>query len=121
MLEGWSLGRPSVTLAVNPSDLLTADRLGICAGGDLQIMAAALVALRMAPHARDYLFASHRSAEPGHMHVLGALDLQPVLELDMRLGEGSGAALAMGIIDAACRVMSGMATFAEAGVSEAAE
>lgn len=95
---------------------------GVCVVADGFIAgAAALVALRMAPHARDYLFASHRSAEPGHMHVLGALDLQPVLELDMRLGEGSGAALAMGIIDAACRVMSGMATFAEAGVSEAAE
>jgi nicotinate-nucleotide--dimethylbenzimidazole phosphoribosyltransferase len=81
--------------------------------------AAALAAVRMAPAARDYLFASHRSAEPGHAHVLHALDLAPVLDLDMRLGEGSGAALAMGVIDAACRVMSGMATFSEAGVSEA--
>jgi nicotinate-nucleotide--dimethylbenzimidazole phosphoribosyltransferase len=64
------------------------------------------------------VFASHRSAEPGHRVVLRALGLRPVLELDMRLGEGTGGALAMEIIDAACAVMSGMATFAEAGVSE---
>lgn len=80
--------------------------------------AAALVALRICPAAADYLFASHRSAEPGHSVVLDALGLEPVLELDMRLGEGTGAALAMGIMDAACRMLSGMATFAEAGVAE---
>jgi nicotinate-nucleotide--dimethylbenzimidazole phosphoribosyltransferase len=79
--------------------------------------AATLVALRLAPSARPWVFASHRSAEPGHRVVLGALGIRPVLELDMRLGEGTGAALAMEIIDAACAVMSGMATFAEAGVS----
>jgi nicotinate-nucleotide--dimethylbenzimidazole phosphoribosyltransferase len=79
---------------------------------------AALVALRLAAASHDYLFASHRSAEPGHGAVLEALGLDPVLDLDMRLGEGSGAALAMGLIDAACRTMSGMATFAEAGVSD---
>jgi nicotinate-nucleotide--dimethylbenzimidazole phosphoribosyltransferase len=95
---------------------------GVCVVSDGFIAgSAALVAVALAPHARDYLFASHRSAEPGHAHVLHQLDLQPVLDLDMRLGEGSGAALAMGILDAACRVMSGMRTFAEAGVSEAAE
>ena len=80
--------------------------------------AATLIALGMAPAARPWVFASHRSAEPGHAVVLRALGLRPVLELDMRLGEGTGAALAMGIMDAACRMMSGMATFAEAGVSE---
>jgi glycosyltransferase involved in cell wall biosynthesis len=51
MLEGWSLGRPSVTLVVNPSGLLTADRLGICAGGDIQVMAAAIAALLAEPAA----------------------------------------------------------------------
>jgi nicotinate-nucleotide--dimethylbenzimidazole phosphoribosyltransferase len=79
--------------------------------------AATLVALDVAPAARPWVFASHRSAEPGHAVVLRALGLRPVLELDMRLGEGTGAALAMEIMDAACAVMSGMATFGEAGVS----
>lgn len=79
--------------------------------------AATLVALRLAPTATPWVFASHRSAEPGHRVVLEALGTRPVLELDMRLGEGTGAALAMGLIEAACCVMSGMATFAEAGVT----
>jgi nicotinate-nucleotide--dimethylbenzimidazole phosphoribosyltransferase len=83
--------------------------------------AATLVALGIAPGARPWVFASHRSAEPGHAIVLRALGLRPVLELDMRLGEGTGAALAMEIMDAACAVMSGMATFGEAGVSERAD
>jgi len=78
--------------------------------------AAALAAVRLCPNASDTLFASHRSTEPGHTVVLDALGLKPVLELDMRLGEGTGAALSMGIMDAAARVISGMATFAEAGV-----
>jgi nicotinate-nucleotide--dimethylbenzimidazole phosphoribosyltransferase len=72
----------------------------------------------MAPGVAPWVFASHRSAEPGHGIVLEALGLVPVLDLDMRLGEGTGAALAMGIIDAACVMMSGMATFAEAGVTD---
>lgn len=80
--------------------------------------AATLVALSIAPAARPWVFASHRSAEPGHRVVLEALGLRPVLELDMRLGEGTGGALAMELMDAACAVMSGMATFAEAGVSD---
>jgi len=80
--------------------------------------AAALAAVRIAPDTAGYIIASHLSTEPGHRAVLEALDLEPLLELDMRLGEGSGAALGMGVIDAACRVMSGMATFAEAGVSD---
>jgi nicotinate-nucleotide--dimethylbenzimidazole phosphoribosyltransferase len=80
--------------------------------------AAALAAVRLCPNASDVLFASHRSAEPGHGVVLGALELDPVLDLDMRLGEGTGAALAMGIMDAATRMISGMATFSEAGVAE---
>lgn len=83
--------------------------------------AAALVAVTVCPAAQDYIMPSHLSVEPGHRVVLDRLALTPVLELDMRLGEGTGAALAMGIIDAACRMMSGMATFAEAGVAEAGE
>lgn len=80
--------------------------------------AAALGAVSLCPNARDFLFASHLSAEPGHSVVLDALGLAPVLGLDMRLGEGTGAALAMGVMDAAARVLHGMATFAEAGVAE---
>lgn len=83
--------------------------------------AATLVALRLAPAVAPWVFASHRSAEPGHRLVLEALGMRPVLELDMRLGEGTGAVLAMELIDAGCAVMSGMATFAEAGVSEREE
>ena len=83
--------------------------------------AAALAAVALCPEASDYILPSHLSAEPGHGVALRHMGLSPVLELDMRLGEGTGAALAMGIIDAACRVMSGMATFAEAGVDAAGE
>jgi nicotinate-nucleotide--dimethylbenzimidazole phosphoribosyltransferase len=83
--------------------------------------AATLAALAMCPVARDYVLPSHLSVEPGHRIVLDHLGLAPVLDLDMRLGEGTGAALAMGIIDAACQMLSGMATFAEAGVAEAQE
>jgi nicotinate-nucleotide--dimethylbenzimidazole phosphoribosyltransferase len=79
---------------------------------------AALAAVRICPVAADYLFPSHRSVEPGHSVQLDALGLEPVLELDMRLGEGTGGALTMGIIDAACRMISNMATFAEAGVTD---
>lgn len=91
---------------------------GACAVSDGFISgAAALAAVRICPACAGYLFPSHLSAEPGHRIVLGALGLEPVLELDMRLGEGTGAALAIGIMGAACAMMSGMATFAEAGVS----
>jgi nicotinate-nucleotide--dimethylbenzimidazole phosphoribosyltransferase len=82
---------------------------------------ATLAAIALCPVAKDYVLPSHLSVEPGHAVVLEHLGMKPVLELDMRLGEGTGAALAMSIIDAACRVISGMATFAEAGVDEAAE
>lgn len=80
--------------------------------------AAALVAAALAPGLPECLIAGHRSAEPGHMIALDRLDLEPLLQLDMRLGEGSGAALAFQVIDAATRVMAQMATFDEAGVSD---
>jgi nicotinate-nucleotide--dimethylbenzimidazole phosphoribosyltransferase len=64
-----------------------------------------------------YLFASHCSAEPGHAHLLAALDQRALLHLEMRLGEGTGAALAMKIIQAAVAAFTGMATFEGAGVS----
>ena len=80
--------------------------------------AAMLIAQALCPTTRDYMIASHRSAEKGHGIVLSHLKLLPLLELDMRLGEGSGAALAMPIIEAAAACLSGMATFGEAGVSD---
>jgi len=81
--------------------------------------AAALAAVRLCPASRDYVLPSHLSREPGHRLLLDSLGMGPLLALDMRLGEGTGAALAMGIVDAACRMLSGMSTFAEAGVSTA--
>jgi nicotinate-nucleotide--dimethylbenzimidazole phosphoribosyltransferase len=79
--------------------------------------AGALVALQLAGHAADYCFFSHMSAEQGHRIFFDRLGLAPILDLDMRLGEGTGAALAMGIIEAGVKIMNEMATFAEAGVS----
>jgi nicotinate-nucleotide--dimethylbenzimidazole phosphoribosyltransferase len=80
--------------------------------------AAGLVAARLAPAARSYLIAAHRSAEPGHVRLLEALGLTPYLELGMRLGEGTGAALGIGLLRAALACYREMATFKEAGVSE---
>ena len=80
---------------------------------------AALAATRIAPAAAGYLVASHRSVEAGHRLVLQALATKPLLDLDLRLGEGTGAALAMTLVDAALRILAEMATFAAAGVSDA--
>jgi nicotinate-nucleotide--dimethylbenzimidazole phosphoribosyltransferase len=80
--------------------------------------AALLVAARLAPGVLDYCIAGHRSAEPGATAVLDHLDLVPLLDLDMRLGEGSGACLALPVVEAAARVLREMATFDSAGVSE---
>ena len=80
--------------------------------------AAALIAHGLRPAVRDYMIASHRSAEKGHRAVLAHLGLDPLLDLGMRLGEGTGAVLAMGIIEAAAACLAGMATFGEAGVSD---
>jgi nicotinate-nucleotide--dimethylbenzimidazole phosphoribosyltransferase len=80
--------------------------------------AAALVAARLAPDLRARLIASHRSVEPGHRIVLGALGLEPILDLGLRLGEGSGAALAIPVVGAAARILGEMATFEDAGVAD---
>ncbi len=81
--------------------------------------AAALVAVRLRPELAVWLFYSHCSAEPGHRQLLDALAAKPLLDLGMRLGEGSGAAVAMPILRAAAALHAEMATFAEAGVSRA--
>lgn len=79
---------------------------------------AALLATELCPTVRDYLVAAHHSVEVGHRVVLERLDLRPLLDLSLRLGEGTGAVLAMSLIDAATAILDEMATFAEAGVSD---
>lgn len=83
--------------------------------------AAALVAVAYCPQVRDYLFAGHTSVERGHRLLLQHLKLEPILDLELRLGEGTGAVLAMGIIEAALHAHNEMLTFAEAGVSNREE
>lgn len=80
--------------------------------------AGALIAQRLCPWVTDYLFAGHRSQEPGHGAMLQHLGLEPILDLEMRLGEGTGAALAMGIMEGALRIFREVLTFDEAGVSQ---
>ncbi|PJK06250.1 nicotinate-nucleotide--dimethylbenzimidazole phosphoribosyltransferase [Lysobacteraceae bacterium NML95-0200] len=81
--------------------------------------AAALVAVHIQPKVRDWLLFSHRSKEQGHGRLLQALAAEPLLDLDLRLGEGSGAATALPLLRLACALHGQMATFAEAGVSRA--
>ena len=106
--------------------------IGVLAGGMLATAAghrpavvdgfisggAAWVAWSLAPEGRHYFIASHQSVEPGHRVGLDAMGLSPLLDMGMRLGEGTGAALAMHIVEAAAKCLSEMATFAEAEVSE---
>jgi nicotinate-nucleotide--dimethylbenzimidazole phosphoribosyltransferase len=80
--------------------------------------AAALIAQAQSPHLRDYLIFSHLSAESGHARMLEFLGAEPLLSLDMRLGEGSGAALGINLIETSVRVYREMATFSEASVSK---
>ncbi|OBJ01714.1 nicotinate-nucleotide--dimethylbenzimidazole phosphoribosyltransferase [Mycobacterium alsense] len=83
----------------------------------MAVTAAALVAERLAPGARHWWRAGHRSPEPGHQLALAALELDPILDLRMRLGEGTGAAVALPVLRAAVAALSSMATFSEAGVA----
>ena len=79
--------------------------------------AGALIAAALAPLSRDYMIAAHRSVEPGHRIMQEYLGLEPIFYLDLRLGEGTGAALAMPVVASAVATLNEMATFAEAGVS----
>jgi nicotinate-nucleotide--dimethylbenzimidazole phosphoribosyltransferase len=100
---------------------------GVCIGGpacDVPVVvdgfistAAAVAAEKLSPGLFDYLFFSHRSAEGGHARALELLRVRPILSLDMRLGEGTGAALAMNVIESALDLFHNMATFANADVS----
>lgn len=83
------------------------------------VSVAALAAARLNPSCRPFLLASHRSAEQGHRLVLEALNIQPLIELDLRLGEGSGAAIALPLLRLACALHNNMATFAQANVPTA--
>ena len=83
--------------------------------------AAALIATALSPGLKDYLIAAHLSAESGHRVLLEHLGLKPLLNLDMRLGEGTGAALGIFLAETVAKILAEMATFAEAGVSEGDE
>ena len=134
---GWARKTAAVRDALYRTRAVLPDPVALlrcCAGADLAAMAgfcartpvlldgmavtaAALVAERMAPGARQWWQAGHRSTEPGHALALGALELDPILDLRMRLGEGSGAAVALPVLRAAVAALASTATFAEAGVS----
>lgn len=122
------LGEPLPTLAA-VGGLEIALLTGVALGAAEQRMAvlvdgfisaaAALVAHRLRPVITDYLIAAHLSPEPGHRLLLDELGLEPLLNLELRLGEGSGAALALPIVHSAVAILEEMATFASAGVSDA--
>ena len=80
--------------------------------------AAAMIAVAIAPQCRPYLIVAHRSKEHGHRVMLDWVDARPLLDLDLRLGEGTGAAIGISLAEAACKILAEMATFGEAGVSE---
>lgn len=83
--------------------------------------AGALIASELHSHVRDYIFAAHQSVEIGHRHMLERIGQRPMLDLEMRLGEGTGGALAMGLIEASLRVLREVKTFDEAGVAKGSE
>jgi nicotinate-nucleotide--dimethylbenzimidazole phosphoribosyltransferase len=130
--QGLALNRPN---ANDPLDVLTkvggleiAAIAGLvlgCAANSIPVVidgfistAGALIASELHPHVRDYIFAAHQSVEIGHRFMLERIDVRPILGLDLRLGEGTGAALAMGLIEAGVKIMNEMATFEQAGVSQ---
>ena len=82
--------------------------------------AAAVLAVQLCPRTLEYMYFSHRSRETGHDRILAWLGVRPILDLDMRLGEGTGAAIAMNIVTAAVKLLTEMATFDNAGVSRTA-
>ena len=81
--------------------------------------AGALIACKLEPFVRDYIICAHRSMEPGHIFMHEYLGCRPLLDLNLRLGEGTGAALAMNLVEAAVRILTEVATFEDAGVSTA--
>ena len=139
---GWSRKAAAVRDALYRARGLAADPVGllrVCGGADLAAMAgfcaqaavrrtpvlldgvvvtaAALVADLLAPGARQWWQAGHRSTEPAHTLALEQLELEPIVDLSMRLGEGTGAAVALPVVRAAVAALASMATFDEASVS----
>lgn len=94
-----------------------ANRLPVVIDGFIST-AGALIAVELHPRVREYIFAAHQSVEIGHRFMLERICINPILDLNLRLGEGTGAVLAMGLIEAGVKVLKEMATFAEAGVAE---
>ena len=93
-------------------------QLGICILVDGFIATvAALVAVKINPEVKQWMLFAHTSAEPGHKTLVQTLEVEPILDLSMRLGEGSGAAMAVPVLQLACELHNNMVTFAEAGVS----
>ena len=96
-----------------------------CASNNIAVLidgfictAAALIASTINPRSKEYMLGSHQSVEPGHVIALEHLEIEPLLNLNLRLGEGTGAALVMPIVEAAMKCLTDMATFGEAGVSD---
>ena len=139
---GWARKTAAIRDALYRARGLSADPVGllrVCGGADLAAMAgfcaqaavrrtpvlldgvvvtaAALVADRLAPGARQWWQAGHRSTEPAHAIALRQLDLEPIIDIRMRLGEGTGAAVALPVVRAAIAALTSMATFDEAGVT----
>jgi nicotinate-nucleotide--dimethylbenzimidazole phosphoribosyltransferase len=130
--QGLEVNRPDPT---DPLDVLTkvggleiagiagliigcaANRIPVVLDGFIST-SGALIAAGMHPSIREYLFAAHESVEIGHRFMLERLGAEPILDLKLRLGEGTGAALAMGLIEAGVKILKEMATFSDAGVSE---
>jgi nicotinate-nucleotide--dimethylbenzimidazole phosphoribosyltransferase len=112
-----ALGGFEIALLVGVALGGAAERLVVVLDGFI-VGAAALVACQLAPTASEHLVAAHVSAEPGHRLVLEALGLRPLLDLDLRLGEGTGAALALPLLRASLAMLDEMASFGEAGVSD---
>ena len=94
-----------------------ANRIPVVVDGFIST-AGALIASEMHPHVKDYIFAAHSSVEIGHGMMLKRIGAEPILDLQLRLGEGTGAVLAMSLMEAGVKVLKEMATFAEAGVAE---
>jgi nicotinate-nucleotide--dimethylbenzimidazole phosphoribosyltransferase len=141
--EGWMRKTAAVRDALYRARAVTGDPLAllrVCGGADLAAMAgfcaqaalrrtpvlldgvvvtaAALLADRLAPGARAWWQAGHRSTEPAHTQALAHLELEPIIDLRMRLGEGTGAVVALPVVRAAVATLASMATFDEAGISE---
>lgn len=129
--QGVALNRPDPK---DPLDVLTkvggleiAAIAGLvlgCAANSIPVVvdgfistAGALIASELHPNVRDYIFAAHESVEIGHRFMMERMGVRPILDLDFRLGEGTGAALAMGLIEAGIKIMKEMATFEQAGVT----